>query len=125
MRDLVTMNDIEITRLEVIQKLALKELNHAKASVMLNLSIRQTKRLYSAYKLQGAKGITSKKRGKPSNNRISEGLKRTVLALIKKHYYDFGPTLACEKLQEVHHIDISLGSVRRIMIEDGLLVNQI
>lgn len=65
---------------------------------MLNLSIRYTKRLFATYKLQGAKDLTAKMRGKPSNNRLSKGLKRRVLTLIKKDYYDFGPTLAIEKL---------------------------
>ena len=41
-------------------------------------------------------------------------------ALIEERYSDFGPTLACEKLSEVHHLTISRESVRRIMIEAGI-----
>ena len=38
------------------------------------------------------------------NNAIGEGVRREVLALVRKRYADFGPTLACEKLVEVHGI---------------------
>ena len=40
--------------------------------------------------------------------------------LIKEKYEDFGPTLAHEKLTEIHHLRISRESVRKIMIENGI-----
>jgi hypothetical protein len=42
------------------------------------------------------------------------------LDLIKEKYEDFGPTLAHEKLTEVHKLQLSRESVRRIMIEEGV-----
>jgi hypothetical protein len=40
--------------------------------------------------------------------------------LISKHYADFGPTLAHEKLAEVHGLRLSVESVRRLMVAAGL-----
>lgn len=120
MRDLITMSTKELTRLEVMQRLGSKHLNQAKAAQLLKLSKRQIKRLYATYKAQGAAGLISRKRGKPSNNSLPEALKQAALGLIRTEYYDFGPTLACEKLNEVHHFNISLGSVRRLMISAGI-----
>jgi len=40
--------------------------------------------------------------------------------LIRKHYHDFGPTLATEKLEELHDIHLSIETVRKLMINDGL-----
>ena len=39
--------------------------------------------------------------------------------MIQERYADFGPTLAHEKLTEVHHLRLGLETVRGIMIADG------
>ncbi len=87
---------------------------------MLKISVRQIKRLYRAYKTQGAKGLISARRGKVSNNRLDERVIEQAIDLIYQHYRDFGPTLAHEKLVEVHGLKLSDESVRRLMIEEGV-----
>ena len=82
--------------------------------------MRQIKRLYRAYKARGAKGLISARRGKPSNHRLDEQVEQQALDLLKEKYEDFGPTLAHEKLTEVHGIKISRESVRKLMIAEGL-----
>jgi hypothetical protein len=62
----------------------------------------------------------SKRRGRASNNRLDEGLVQRVIDLIYACYHDFGPTLAHEKLTEVHGIQLSRESVRQILITEGL-----
>lgn len=114
------MSKREITRLEVMQRIKEKRLNQKEAADMLGLSERQIKRLWRAYRQQGAKGLVSGRRGKASNNRLEGGLVQQALDLIEGKYRDFGPTLAHEKLSEVHHLSISRESVRRIMIEAGI-----
>jgi hypothetical protein len=84
------------------------------------LSVRQIKRLYRAYKGQGAKGLISARRGKESNNRLDAVVVKQALDLIYERYRDFGPTLAHEKLVEVHGLKISDESVRRLMIAEGV-----
>ena len=120
MDELLTMSKREITRLEVMQRLKEKRLTQKEAARMLGLSVRQIKRLFRAYRQQGAKGLVSGRRGKASNNRLDAGLMQQGLDLIEEKYRDFGPTLAHEKLTEVHHLSISRESVRRIMIEAGI-----
>jgi hypothetical protein len=87
---------------------------------MLDLSIRQIKRLFQAYKAQGAKGLISARRGKPSNNRLDPQVVQQAFDFIYEHYRDFGPTLAHEKLTEVHQLHISRETVRRIMIQEQI-----
>lgn len=120
MDTLLTMSKREITRLEVMQRLKDKSLTQKEAAHILGISTRQIKRLFSAYKAQGAQGLVSKRRGKPSNNRLDAGLVQRALDLIKEKYEGFGPTLAHEKLTEVHGIQLSRESVRRIMIEERI-----
>lgn len=120
MDELLTMSKKEITRLEAMQRIKDKRLTQKEAAGMLSLSVRQVKRLYRAYKAQGAQGLISARRGKPSNHRLAAGVEEEVLNLLKEKYKDFGPTLAHEKLTEVHQLQISRESVRRIMIEEQI-----
>jgi hypothetical protein len=43
-----------------------------------------------------------------------------ALDLIKTHYQDFGPTLAHDKLVELHRMQISDERIRQLMIAEGL-----
>jgi len=114
------MSNREITRLEIMQRLKEKRLTQKEAAGMLGISTRQVKRLWRAYRKRGAAGLVSKRRGKPSNHRLDAGVAQQALDLIKEKYEDFGPTLAHEKLSEVHKLKLSRESVRRIMIEEGV-----
>ena len=120
MDKLQTMSNQEITRLEAMQRIKDKRLTQKEAGQMLGISTRQVKRLYQAYRKKGAKGLISARRGKPSKNRLDAGIVQQALDLIKEKYADFGPTLAHEKLAEVHQIQVSRESVRRIMIAEGM-----
>lgn len=120
MDKLLTMSKRELTRLEVMQRLKDKRLIQKEAAEILGLSIRQVKRLFRAYREKGPPGLVSARRGKPSNNRLDAGLAQEALDLIKKKYDDFGPTLAHEKLTEVHGLSLSRESVRQIMIAEDI-----
>jgi len=113
------MSKKELTRLEVMQRLKAKRLKQREASQMLGISVRQVKRLYRAYVKSGAKGLVSQKRGKASNHRLSEEVVQQARDWIYAKYQDFGPTLAHEKLVEVHRLKISDESVRKLMIAEG------
>jgi len=120
MEKLLTMSNREITRLEIMQRIKDKHLTQKEAAQMLNISIRQIKRLFRAYKSIGAKGLVSARRGKPSNHQMSQEVEQKVLDLLKEKYEGFGPTLTHEKLTEVHKLKISRESVRKLMIVEGL-----
>ncbi len=87
---------------------------------MLGISERHVKRLLRAYRQSGAEGLISKRRGKPSNNQMKEEVKQQAIDLIYSQYHDFGPTLAHEKLTEKHGLKLSVETVRKLMITEGL-----
>lgn len=109
----------ELKRLEVLEKLASKQLTQVAAAKQLNLSDRQVRRLQERYRRQGGLGLISGHRDQPSNNRLAEGIKKTAVDIIAKRYRDFGPTLAHEKLVELHSLNLSVESVRQLMIQEG------
>jgi transposase len=114
------MSATEISRLEVMQRLAEKRLSQQEGAEMLGVSVRQIKRLLKRFRQAGASGLVSQQRGKPSNHQLSDEVKQKVLDFVKGKYRGFGPTLACEKLVEVEGISISNESVRQMLISEGL-----
>lgn len=120
MDKLLTMSNQEINRLEVMQRLKEKRLTQKEAATILGISHRQVKRLFQAYKAEGAQGLVSKRRDKPSNHRLDPEIVQQAIDLIYKQYRDFGPTLAHEKLSEIHGLRISRESIRQIMIAEKI-----
>ncbi len=114
------MSKKELTRLEVMQRLEEKRLKQKEAAQMMGIGVRQVKRLRRKYKQSGAAGLVSKRRGKPSNNQLKAESKQKAIELLHSRYSDFGPTLAHEKLIEAHKLSISVETVRRLMIAEGL-----
>ena len=87
---IITMNEKEILRLEVFNKLSVRRLSQSDVASLLSISKRQVKQLSKRYKSLGAKGLESKKRGKRSNNRLSDCLRKQDVGLISEKYEDFG-----------------------------------
>lgn len=119
-KDILSMSKKELTRLEILQKAAAKRLKQREAADILGVSERHLRRLLRAYRLKGAKGLLSRKRGSPSNNRLKPKSKQQAIDLLHSQYHDFGPTLAHEKLSEQHNLNLSVESVRQIMMAEGL-----
>src|SRR5271168_1838420 len=114
------MSDRELGRLEVLRDLDQRRLTTPAAAQLLGLERRQVYRLLKAYRAEGAAGLISKRRGCPSNRRKPEELRTEALAIIRERYWDFGPTLAAEKLREVHGLSLGRETLRLWMIEAGI-----
>ena len=114
------MTKKEVDRLVVIKKIEDSKISQVAAAKEIGVSDRQMRRIWKSYKAGGEQGIISQKRGKPSNRRIDPKTMRRAMKLIEKHYSDFGPTLAAEKLQERHQIKLSAETVRKAMIAKEL-----
>ncbi|GAL02935.1 mobile element protein [Photobacterium aphoticum] len=104
---LLTMTDNELLRIKVIQDICDKRLTGVEAAHLLKLSPRQVYRLVKRFVEFGAAGLISLQRGRPGNHRYDDDVKLTALAIIHEHYIDFGPTLAHEKLSEIHDIHMT------------------
>ena len=120
MEDLMEMSKKERTRLEIILKVNNRAMKCSAAAAELDISVRHLRRLISNFRVKGAEGLISQKRGQPSNNKLPEDLKTEIIGRIQEEYTDFGPTLAHEKLTYKGEFQVSLGSVRNIMISSGI-----
>ena len=116
------MSSRELDRLQVLSRVAERRLTQREAARILGVTERQLRRLWKAYKADGAVGLTSKKRGRPSNRRLPTAARADALAIVRERYADFGPTLAHEKLTELHGVRVSISTLRKWMTEDSLWV---
>lgn len=119
LKGLLTMSTKELERLSIIEKVIDKRLSQMLAAAHLKLTVRQINRLVRQYKDYGAEGLVSKQRGSRSNRKYSDEKIEAIKALVKTHYYDFGPTFAAEKLYENHALKISKETLRHWMIDWG------
>lgn len=120
MKEIISMSTKETSRIAVLEKLMKKEIKQKHAGKMLNLSIRQVRRLVKRYKRLGVAGIPHQSRGRVGNRRIDEIKLNQITEIIRSKYHDFGPTLAHEKLTELHQIRISRETLRKAMIAGHL-----
>ena len=116
----ITMTEREKDRYHTIARLIQGELVALEASKQLQVSVRQVQRIKKRVKQDGVEGVIHHNRGKPSNRALDPTIKERALQLIRKKYADFGPTLACEKLLELHQITLSVSCARTTMIAEHI-----
>src|ERR1019366_4585953 len=115
----LTMSKRELDRAQLMLLVRERRRTQAQVAVQLGLTVRQVERMYRAYKAGGAAALVSKKRGRPSPRRLPEETRTAVLDVVSACYRDFGPTLAHEKLTELHGAAVSVETLRQWMIAAG------
>src|SRR5215207_3728846 len=118
----VLMSRGELSRVDTLARVDRGELQVAEAASLLGLSGRQVFRLLARFRSDGAAGLASRRRGRPSNRRLPEAVREAALAIVRERYADFGPTLAAEKLAERHDLRLSRETLRHWMAEAGLWI---
>ncbi|MFC4523659.1 ISNCY family transposase [Cupriavidus pinatubonensis] len=120
--EVITVSMRELDRLKTVQAVVDGQLRPSVAAERLEITDRQLRRLLERYRQEGPSGLVSRRRGRPSNNRLAADREAAALDLIREHYADFGPTLAAEKLRERHGLTLSKETIRRLMAAAGLWV---
>ena len=90
------------------------------AAQQLGLSPRWVRKLLARLRAEGDGGILHRLRGRESNRKLGEPVRRQALDLIGAHYADYGPTLAAETLAADQAIAVSRETLRSWMGEAGL-----
>ena len=111
--EIFSLSAKEIDRLEIVQLVTAKRLSVTKAAEQCGVSRTWMSQLVNAYRRDGTSALVSGRRGKQANNRIPESLRRTTLSLVREHYFDFGPTLAAEYLEDRDGIKVSRETLRK------------
>ena len=120
MKEKVTLNAKEQKRLLVLNELLGGRMTGQEAADVLGLSLRHTRRLIAAYRLEGAAVLAHGNRGKQSPRRTPETVEEQIVALAKGQYHDYNNCHFAEELEERHGIAVSSSTVRRIRQRHGL-----
>ena len=110
----------ELNRVEVMGRVKAGNLRLKEAAELLDLSYRQTKRVWGRYRRGGAKALQHRNCGRGSNRAYAAEFRRAVLGRVRERYADFGPTLASEHLAGDDGLQVHAESLRRWMREAGL-----
>lgn len=117
----IAMTQEELNRKTIIEQAVDKRISQKEGAAKLGMSERHFRRLLSRYRQHGDMGLVSGHRGKPGNRRLGEAKRQAILAFIGDPlYYDFGPTLLMEKLEEYKGIVVCKETLRQIMIEEEM-----
>lgn len=119
------MSEREMRRAAVLAQVKSQAWTLVEASERMELSYRQTKRLWKRYQAKGAKALVHGNAGRTSNRSKPKKIRTKVLRLIGAKYSGvvgerFGPTLAAEHLASEDSIELSPTTVRRWMLSEGL-----
>ena len=116
----VLMSKRELNRIDVLARLDGRRLTTSAAADLMRVSLRQTHRLLKRYRDGGAPAIANRRRGRPSNNRLSDVARDHAIALIREYYADLVTTLAAKKLGERHDVRVSRETLRGWMRQAGI-----
>lgn len=118
------MSERDLQRVTVLTEVLNGHRTGMAAAAVLAISERQVWRLPARYRDGGGGAITHRARGRPSNNRLGDGVQELAVSLVERNYRDFGPTLAAEALAERHGITVSRETLRHWMVEAGLWLSK-
>ncbi len=113
------MSKRELKRVEVMARGAAGEVVLADAAELLELSYRQTKRVWKRYREEGPEGLKHRSAGRSSPRAKAPEFRAKALRLVREKYGEevgerFGPTLAAEHLES----DDGLGACPRNHVSD-------
>src|SRR2546430_16108075 len=102
-----SMSDAELRRLEVLRDVDRDGLPVGAAAQLLGRSERQVWRLLKAFRAEGASGLISKKRGRPSNRKTSEAMRSAGLWVLRQKFPGFWPPPAGPEPPGEHGLSVS------------------
>src|SRR2546428_10990893 len=94
----LTLSMREVDRLRVLTRIAERRLTRRRAAGLLQIGERQVRRLYRAFVQDGAAGLVSRRRGRPSARRLPAATPGRALAPIPARSADLGAPFSHPKL---------------------------
>jgi transposase len=121
MQETLTLNTQEQKRVLVLNRILTGQLSTAEAAVLLKRSQRQVQRMLAAYRKEGAAAVVHGNRGRQPSHRITDEVRRQVVALAREPYQGCNQQHLRDLLAEREGIVLSRASVHRILQEAHLL----
>jgi len=107
-------------RIDLVRQAAEGTITAVEVANALVRSVRQVRRLISAFRQKGAEGLVHGNRGKVSAKRLAEEVKEQVLQLLRTDYADYNTAQARDDLARLQGIELSYSALYRLRKEAGL-----
>lgn len=115
------MNEAEQRRVLVLNEAISGKVTAREAGGLLELSERQIRRILAAYRKEGAAAVAHGNRGRKPVNALEEGVREQVVELARTKYAGFNHLHMSEMLREEDRLPVGPSSVRRILLEAGIV----
>jgi len=118
--DVIAMTVREQRRAQILTRVLEGTITLKEAALVMDLSLRQARRLKSQLRRDGPGGLVHGSRGQPSPRRIEPGTRARVVALYRGRYTGANVQHFCELLAERESIVLSVATVRRTLKAAGV-----
>lgn len=98
------MSKKERDQLQVLHEVGKRQMTQREAAEQVAVTERWVRKLLARIRKEGDRAVIHRLRGRRSNRRIPEGVRKKAVGLVRQEYRDFGPTLASEYLAERHDL---------------------
>src|SRR5438876_3785049 len=119
-QEMLVLSTKDRDRLKVLHEVRQGHLTQREAGEAVGFTDRMVRQVLGRVKKEGDRGVVHGLRGRVSNRRLPEKVRRQALKLVQAQYRDFGPTLACEYLAKDHQVKVSKETLRQWLIGAGL-----
>lgn len=120
MKEIVSLNQKEQQRVMVLNRVECGELLGREGATLIELSLRQTRRLLAAYRKEGVAALAHGNRGRCPVRALPEETKEQVIALARGRYAGCNHHHLTELLAEREGIVLSRSSVWRVLTTAGV-----
>ncbi len=120
MEDKLIMSKRELERKTILEHVVCGKLTLKEAASRMKVSYRQARRINKRYCAEKDVGLQHRNRGRKPHNTYSKEYRQKILDLYCKKYMEFGPTFACEKLEEDDHEEVNAETLRLWLKQEGL-----
>ena len=117
--DRIAMSQRERDRLRVMAPVLGKKRTQAEAGRLMGLCARQVRRIHRRLEKEGDAGIIHRLRGRPSNHRRDEAIRRQAVEIYRLEMPDFNLTMASEKLA-ARKVKVPARTLRDWLSAEGL-----
>lgn len=119
-KERLELNRRDREMLKVLDAVARGDCTQESAGRLLQISSRQVRRLLRRLEREGDKAVIHGLRGRASNRRLDQSLRKACLRRYRESYSDFGPTFAAEQLARRDNLQVSDETLRRWLIAESL-----
>ncbi len=114
------MSQKEQIRLRVLNEIEGGRLRVRDAAGLMQVSIRQVRRLRAGYRREGTAGLVHGNRGRRLRNAVDVEVTQRVVRLASEKYRGVNQQHLTELLEEEHEIRLSRSTVRRVLLSGGI-----